>query len=116
VAVGESIIGLNGLPPHPLGYRQSRVFGAVALDLCLVASGVLDGYVDCVENAHGAWDYLASAHICQEAGAVVHDLLGRDLVVLDHSARRTPVAAATPALLTTLTQARHGFTPTQPFT
>ncbi|MEI8239469.1 MAG: inositol monophosphatase family protein [Actinomycetota bacterium] len=108
VDVGESIVGLNGLPPHPLGYRQCRVFGAVALDLCLVASGVLDGYVDCVDEAHGAWDYLASAHICREAGAALHDLHGRDLVVLDHAARRTPIAAATPELLATLTAARHG--------
>ena len=37
--------------------------------------------------------------VCQEAGAVVIDALGRDLVVLDHGARRTPVAAASQALL-----------------
>ena len=105
--VGESIVGLNGLPPHPLGYRQSRVFGAVALDLCLVAAGVLDGYVDCVDPpAHGVWDYLASALICQEAGAVVTELHGDDLVTLDHSARRTVLAAATPELLRSLLTAR----------
>jgi fructose-1,6-bisphosphatase/inositol monophosphatase family enzyme len=106
--VRESIVGLNGLPPHPLGYRQSRVFGAVALDLCMVACGVLDGYVDCVDGAHGAWDYLASVLILREAGAYVHDLHGRDLVVLDHDARRTPIAAATTELLASLTAARLG--------
>ena len=37
--------------------------------------------------------------VCQEAGAVVVDRYGDDLVVLDHAARRTPIAAATPELL-----------------
>lgn len=105
--VGESIVGLNGLPPRPLGYRQSRVFGAVALDLCLVAAGVLDGYVDCVDPpAHGVWDYLASVLICHEAGVVTTELHGDDLVTLDHTSRRTIVAAATPELLESLVAAR----------
>ncbi len=47
----------------------------------------------------GLWDYLGGALVCREAGAVVADALGRDLVVLDHGARRTPVGAATPELL-----------------
>lgn len=107
--VRQSIIGLNGLPPRPLGYAQSRVYGAVALDLCMVACGVLDGYVDCVDagdGAHGVWDYLASLLICREAGASVVDLRGRDLVHLVHDDRRTPVAAATPELLESLLEAR----------
>jgi len=108
VDVADSIIGLNGLPPHPLGYRQSRVLGAVALDLCHVAAGVFDGYVDCVLEAHGVWDYAASVMICREAGAHVVDLHGRDLIVLDPTARRTPIAAATPSLLAQLVAARAG--------
>jgi hypothetical protein len=31
--------------------------------------------------------------ICAEAGVEVRDAQGRELLVLDHSARRTPVAA-----------------------
>jgi len=104
--LGDAIVGLNGLPPEPLGYRQCRVLGAVALDLCLVAAGVLDGYVDCVEDAHGVWDYLASVMICREAGAEIADLHGRELAIVDHSARRTPIAAATPNLMAQLTAAR----------
>ncbi|MEQ1700895.1 MAG: inositol monophosphatase [Ilumatobacteraceae bacterium] len=106
--VSDSIIGMNGLPPHSLGYRQSRVMGAVALDLCHVAAGVLDGYVDCVVEAHGVWDYAASVMILREAGAHVEDLLGRELIVLDRDARRTPVASATPELLASLLAARAG--------
>ena len=73
-SVGDAIAGLNGIPERPLGTRQSRMFGAAALDLCLVAAGVLDAYVDCASEAHGVWDYLAASHICREAGAVVADV------------------------------------------
>ncbi|MCE9622205.1 MAG: inositol monophosphatase [Actinomycetia bacterium] len=104
--LSDAIIGLNGLPPSPLGYRQCRVLGAVALDLCLVAAGVLDGYVDCVEEAHGVWDYLASVLICREAGVEVADLHARELAVVDHDSRRTPIAAATPQLFAHLSAAR----------
>ena len=89
------MVGLSGLPPGWLGWRQFRALGAVALDLCAVAEGRLDGYVDCSPSAHGPWDYLGGMLVCQEAGAVVDDAVGRDLVVLDHGARRTPVAAGT---------------------
>ena len=59
-------------------------------------------------DAHGVWDYLGGMLICEEAGAVVVDASGRDLVVLDHAARRTPVAAATPELLDALLGVRRG--------
>lgn len=108
-AMATSIIGLSGMPPHWLGWKQFRALGAVALDLCAVASGVLDGYIDCSPSAHGPWDYLGGLLVCREAGAVVAEAQGRDLVVLDHDARRTPVAAATPALLEEALAARRTF-------
>jgi myo-inositol-1(or 4)-monophosphatase len=74
-----------------------------------VASGTLDGYLDCSWSAHGPWDYLGGLLVCTEAGAVVADAEGRDLVALDHDARRTPVAAATPALLEEALAARRSF-------
>ena len=104
--LSTSIVALNGVPGAPLGSRQSRMLGAAALDLCLVAGGVLDAYVDCAVEAHGVWDYAASVHICREAGAVVADAFGRELLVLDHAARRTPIAAGTPELLAALLQRR----------
>ena len=107
--LGQSLVGLSGLPPHHLGWKQFRSLGAVALDLCAVASGTLDGYIDCSPDAHGSWDYLGGLLVCQEAGAVVVDAAGRDLVVLDHGARRTPVAAASPGLLDALVAARASF-------
>jgi myo-inositol-1(or 4)-monophosphatase len=108
-ALGRSLVGLSGYPPHWLGWKQFRALGAAALDLCAVAGGRLDAYIDCSADAHGAWDYLGGMLICQEAGAHVVDAYDRPLVVLEHEARRTPIAAATPALLQEAVAARQGF-------
>jgi len=103
----DAMVAISGLPARSLGWRQFRALGAAALDLCAVAEGVVDAYVDCTTpSAHGPWDYLGGALVCTEAGAIVGDLLDRPLAVLDHGARRTPVAAATPALFAALTAAR----------
>ena len=96
--LAQAIVAVSGPPPSRPGWAQFRAFGAAALDLCLVADGTVDGFVDCVTDAHGAWDYLGGTLICREAGALVADAHGRDLVVMEHAARRTPVAAATSAL------------------
>jgi fructose-1,6-bisphosphatase/inositol monophosphatase family enzyme len=104
--LADSLVALSGYPPHHLGWRQFRALGAAALDLCAVACGVLDGYIDCLADAHGPWDYLGGMLVCREAGAAVVDAHGRDLTVLDHGDRRTPMAAATPQLLDELLAAR----------
>lgn len=102
----RALVGLSGYPARHLGWKQFRALGAAALDLCAVACGVLDGYVDCSTDSHGSWDYLGALLVCREAGAPVVDAQGRELVVLDHAARRTPVAAVTPELLASLLDAR----------
>jgi len=103
----RSTLGISGYPSHHLGWRQYRALGAMALDLCAVADGTLDGFVDCVGGPHGGpWDYLGALLVCEEAGAVVVDAHGRDLVVRDPSEARSPVAGATPELLTALLAAR----------
>ena len=104
--IEDAIVGLSGLPGTHLGWRQFRALGAAALDLCAVANGTLDAFIDCSEDAHGSWDYLGGLLVCVEAGAVVGEALGRELVVLEHKARRTPVAAATPELLAAALAAR----------
>ncbi len=96
---GEAVVGISGAPGEGYGWWQFRALGALALDLCLVAAGALDGFVDMSPDAHGVWDYLAGTLICREAGALVVDAFDRELTVLEHDARRTPVAAATPELL-----------------
>jgi fructose-1,6-bisphosphatase/inositol monophosphatase family enzyme len=104
--VDAAVVGLAGWPPRHGGWKQMRALGAAALDLCAVAAGRLDAYVDFSWSAHGPWDYLAGMLICEEAGASVVDAFGRDLVCLEHDCRRTPVAAATPSLLTELVALR----------
>ena len=108
-ALSEAIVGLSGLPPRHLGWGQFRAMGAAALDLCAVADGRLDGYVDCSVDAHGVWDYLGALLVCAEAGVEVVDAHGRDLCVLDPDARRTPVAGAGPVLAEALLEARRSF-------
>jgi myo-inositol-1(or 4)-monophosphatase len=105
----RAMVGLSGYPPQWLGWRQYRALGAVALDLCAVADGTLDGYVDCSWNAHGVWDFMAAVLVCRESGASVVDATGRSLETLDPDDRRTPVAGATAALLEELLTARRSF-------
>lgn len=108
--LGEAIVGLNGVPAGHGGWAQYRALGAAALDLCAVADGTLDGYLDCTTDELGVWDYLGATLLCREAGATVVDAAGRDLTVLEHRARRIPVAGAVAALAEALLDRhpRHG--------
>jgi len=62
--------------------RDIRRFGSSALDLCLVAEGLLDAYY---EKGLSPWDYAAGGLIASEAGARVGGLAGAppgpDLVI-----------------------------------
>lgn len=105
--LGQAVVGISGYPKRHLGWKQFRALGASALDMCAVACGMTDAFVDCSRNAHGSWDYLGGMLICTEAGAVVADAHGRELVARAHEDRRTPVAAATPELLGAVLAARN---------
>jgi fructose-1,6-bisphosphatase/inositol monophosphatase family enzyme len=94
--LSDAVVGISGIPKKHPGWAQFRALGAAALDICLVAQGTLDAWVDM--SSHGAWDYMASVHICTEAGVSVGELGGRDLIVTQHGERRSPIVAATPAL------------------
>jgi len=52
------------------------------------------------------WDYLASILIAEESGCAVAEVNGRELCIVDHTARRGPAVAATPELLTQLLRER----------
>ena len=97
--LASSILGMSGLPSHHYGWAQFRAMGASAPDICSVACGITDAWCDMIDGGHGVWDYLASLVILEEAGGVAAEVFDRDLCVLDHTARRSPVVAASPELL-----------------
>ena len=100
-------MAISGLPDHHYGWRQFRAMGASALDICAVAGGSFDGFVDMSPDAHGVWDYVGAMLVVTRGGR------GRSSTrsvatscVLDPDARRTPVAATGSALLEELLRHR----------
>jgi myo-inositol-1(or 4)-monophosphatase len=100
--VGQAIVGLNGLPARHLGWAQCRALGAAALDLCAVASGRLDAFLDCSGDGLAPWDYLGALLVCREAGATVTGFDDRPLHDLASPVRRPIVAGATAELASRL--------------
>jgi fructose-1,6-bisphosphatase/inositol monophosphatase family enzyme len=98
----QALVAVSGLPERHLGWNQFRCFGAAALDLCAVADGTFDAYADLSVDAHGSWDYLGAWLVVREAGGVVVDRHGRELVTRRHEDRRTPLAGATNGVLAQL--------------
>jgi myo-inositol-1(or 4)-monophosphatase len=67
------------------GDKVIRVLGSVALELCLVAEGAIDGFLD-LRGLINGYDIAGAALILQEAGGTLTDLEGR---ALDTEAGRT---------------------------
>ena len=86
-ALEDSILIFNGLPSKYLGWKQYRSLGSAALDLCGVADGSFDGYVD-FSSGLALWDYSGAALICYEAGVTITDIFGQELLL--NSLRATP--------------------------
>ena len=70
--IGDAIVVVNDLPTKHFGWRQYRSLGSAALDLCKVADGSFDAFVDMGEGL-ALWDYAGAALICDEAGAKITD-------------------------------------------
>jgi myo-inositol-1(or 4)-monophosphatase len=94
--VEDAVVCCAGTPQRRLPWKQFRSLGSAALELCDVASGALDAYLT---SWQAPWDYLGGVLVCREAGAVVVDAHGGELVVTETDARRQLLAAATPELL-----------------
>ncbi len=104
IDIKDAVVGISGLPNFKPGWAQFRALGAAALDICLVADGTLDGWVDM--NSHGVWDYLASSLICQEAGVQIGEISGRDYVTTEYNDKCTLVVASTKEMLASLLDVR----------
>ncbi|MBV6510496.1 MAG: hypothetical protein JJLCMIEE_03652 [Acidimicrobiales bacterium] len=106
--LGQALVVVNGLPDRHWGWAQYRSLGAAALDLCAVADGSVDGYVDCSPDGLGLWDYSGGMLVLSEAGGVVADLRQEPLLELSTDCRRSLVAASTAQLQGALARARSG--------
>ncbi len=69
--------------------RGIRRLGAAALDLCMVAEGIFDGFW---ERNLQPWDTAAGVLIAREAGAVATDFSGRSFVPTHKSVLCAPPA------------------------
>ncbi|MEE1736688.1 hypothetical protein PUR49_09245 [Streptomyces sp. BE147] len=89
--IGAVAVGDQGSAPCP---GAAAVFsGASAHDLCRVAQGAVDAYVD-ETNTQAVWDYLAASLIITEAGGVIADRSGAALWSPDDLYARHRIAAA----------------------
>lgn len=90
--------------PHPkmlkevgLFVRRTRQFGASALELCYVAAGRLEAFLDLRGNLR-ITDAAAAMLICREAGAVVSQPNGMPAGFPDDVRQGRPLLAAAPVL------------------
>lgn len=73
--------GVPNVPPGLIELEKSiivRALGSIALDMCYVADGTLDGVID-TRGLVSGYDIMASALILKEAGGVLTDLRGETI-------------------------------------
>lgn len=96
--ISKAVIGINGYSPKYLGWAQYRAFGSAALELCMVAEGSLDGYIDLSRASLASWDVLGGLLICIESGATIVCQDGTSYAATDLEGRKRIVAAGTEEL------------------
>ncbi|HJM28194.1 MAG: inositol monophosphatase [Acidimicrobiales bacterium] len=103
--VGDAIVVFNDLPPHHLGWKQYRTMGSAALDLCCIADGTFDGFID-FGSGLAIWDYAGAALICEEANAMIttstNNQIGFSSFHSDFVSRSRIIASGSTALHDTL--------------
>ncbi|MGD9780228.1 bifunctional fructose-bisphosphatase/inositol-phosphate phosphatase [Methanomethylovorans sp.] len=72
--------------------RRIRILGCVSLELCYVACGKLDAFVD-VRGSLRLTDVAAGTLILEEAGGIVSDEKGRKLLLQDNVVNRVYMVA-----------------------
>jgi myo-inositol-1(or 4)-monophosphatase len=73
--------GVPFVPPGLIELERSiivRALGSIALDMCYVADGTLDGLID-TRGLVSGYDIMASALILKESGGTLTDLKGKNL-------------------------------------
>lgn len=95
---GRQVRMISGMLPH---VRDLRRAGSAALDLCAVAAGWVDGYL---EHGSNWWDWAAAALIAAEAGAVVRVPGPTGTTPPDDGLGADAVLAAAPGIAGALTE------------
>jgi myo-inositol-1(or 4)-monophosphatase len=83
----------HAVPINNHKVRRVRVFGCAALELCYVASGIFDAFID-MRNMLRVTDIAASKLIVEEAGGVVTDGNGKPLSTLLDVTKRVNMVAS----------------------
>ncbi|MCL7410691.1 MAG: bifunctional fructose-bisphosphatase/inositol-phosphate phosphatase [Methanosarcinaceae archaeon] len=98
--IHEFCISVYGYRPHVertsmlcKGVRRIRVLGSVALELCYVASGRMDAFVD-VRRALRLTDVAAGIFILEKAGGMVSNELGDPLKLPNGLMNRVDMVAS----------------------
>jgi myo-inositol-1(or 4)-monophosphatase len=84
-----------GVPHVPAGLIKLeksiivRALGSIALDMCYVADGTLDGVID-TRGLVSGYDIMASALILVEAGGQISDLRGK--LIIDDDVKATGIS------------------------
>jgi fructose-1,6-bisphosphatase/inositol monophosphatase family enzyme len=99
LATGDPCPYLERFPSDDVPPIYTRLSGASAHDLCLVADGTYDGYVDCV-NTQSLWDYLGASLVLVEAGGALVERNGVDLADINDPGPRQIIAAGSACQLT----------------
>jgi myo-inositol-1(or 4)-monophosphatase len=94
---GIDKIMLKRVEPIILGFRHLRHFGANSLELCQVASGLTDVFVD-IRDRIRATDIAAAYLILKEAGGVVLDPTGKELNIPLTPKSRASLIAGNPKI------------------
>lgn len=87
-AAGRVVLGVNGIGAIDPEVWQVRCLGSAALELCGVACGQLDAWVDLTATGLAPWDYLGAWLVLAESGCRVGERHGRDVLTRDPTARR----------------------------
>ena len=69
-------------PERKFGFKRIRIMGSAALEICLVADGTFDCFIDYRGGDRGylrVYDIAASIHIAKCAGGIVSDPEGKTL-------------------------------------
>ncbi len=83
----------HALPINNHKVRRVRVFGCAALELCYIASGIFDVFID-MRSMLRVTDVAASKLIVEEAGGKVTDGEGKELSTLLDVTRRVNMVAS----------------------